>query len=110
MDDRFLPLPVGAHSRHPRNRHAGVHVRLLCLLLALTASAETIQFTTLTSSVIEERLAAFAGANADRERTLQKLFADAGCSDVHLVEQAVKGSKVPNVICSIEGKLDSAII
>ena len=46
----------------------------------------------------------------DRERTLRDLFTEAGCVDAKLTEQTVKHSKIPNLICTLEGKLDSLII
>jgi Zn-dependent M28 family amino/carboxypeptidase len=87
-----------------------VSLRLGLVLIALAASGETIRFTPATNAVIEKRLAAVQAANADREHTLHAMFDEAGCSGVHLVEQTVKGSKIPNVICALEGSLDSAII
>jgi Zn-dependent M28 family amino/carboxypeptidase len=41
---------------------------------------------------------------------LRDLFTEACCVEVKLKEQVVKHSKVPNLICILEGKLDSFII
>ena len=38
------------------------------------------------------------------------MFAEAGCDDQHVSEQAVKGSKLPNVICVLPGSSDKVII
>jgi len=38
------------------------------------------------------------------------MFTEAGCDDQHLSEQAVKGSKLPNVICLLPGSSDKVII
>jgi len=81
---------------------------LICL--ALTASGETIHYQTLSSAVIERRLAAVRATNIDRERTLRDLFSEAGCTDAKLTEQIVRHTKVPNLICVLDGKLDSLII
>jgi Peptidase family M28 len=84
--------------------------RWICICIAVAGYGETIHFQTLPSAVIEKRLAAVRPANIDRERTLRDLFTEAGCVDVKLTEQIVKHSKVPNLICGLEGKLDSYII
>jgi len=82
----------------------------LGFLVALAASGETLQFNLMLPPVVERRLAAVRDATADRERTLRDLFIEAGCSDDKLVEQKVKQSKVPNVICSMPGQIESTII
>ena len=38
------------------------------------------------------------------------MFAEAGCDDGHISEQAVKGSKVPNVMCILPGTTDKVIV
>lgn len=83
---------------------------LLCLFLALTASSETVKFNTLPRPIIEKRLAAFAGSNADRQRTLSDLFTEAGCPGDALVEQIVNKKKPPNVVCTVAGQIDSTIV
>lgn len=72
--------------------------------------AGDLRFNVLSQEVIERRLAASGGANAERETRLKKLFADAGCDDQHLSEQPVKGSKLPNVICVLPGSSQRYII
>src|SRR5579864_7059521 len=80
------------------------------ICIALTASGATIHYDTLPRAVIERRLSSFRNTSIDRERTLRDLFTEAGCVDARLTEQAVKHSKVPNLICTLEGKLESTII
>ena len=60
--------------------------------------------------VVERRLAAVRDATREREQALRDLFIEAGCSDDKLVEQKVKHSKTPNVICSMPGQIESTII
>ena len=84
--------------------------RCIWLFVALTASSETIHYVTLPGQVIEKRLAAFRGANAERQRTLRSLFGEAGCSGDHLNDQSVKGSRTANLICIMPGETESAII
>jgi hypothetical protein len=113
VDDRFLPITIGAHTGHFGNRHAGVYVRVVrwsAALVALAASAATIRYTTLTQPLIEKRLAAVQGSNAERQQILRELFVESGCPADRLVEQRVKGSKLANVICGIEGAFDSVIV
>ena len=55
------------------------------------------------------RLQKYGGNDAQRETTLKQLFAESGCSD-HLTEQLVKGSKLPNVICTLPGSSEDTII
>jgi hypothetical protein len=38
------------------------------------------------------------------------MFAEAGCDDRHVSAQAVKGSRLPNVICLLPGSSDKVII
>ena len=38
------------------------------------------------------------------------MFAEAGCGDQHISEQRVKGSKPPNLICTLPGSSDQVII
>jgi hypothetical protein len=76
----------------------------------MTAGAESVHYKQISRDVIEGRLRQYAGDNARREATLKNMFAQAGCDDQHLSEQAVKGSKLPNVICVLPGRSDKVII
>ncbi len=83
---------------------------LIVLLTAAPSDAQRIEYARLTRDVIEERLHRFGPRNPDRENNLCKMFEEAGCNDRLLVEQKVKGSRLPNVVCTLEGKTDSVII
>jgi putative aminopeptidase FrvX len=76
----------------------------------IAATAENLRYNPVSRDVVEARLMKYAGNNAQREATLRKMFAEAGCDDHHLSEQVVKGSKLPNLICSLPGTSDNAII
>jgi hypothetical protein len=60
--------------------------------------------------VIESRLREISTKNDERETNLVRLFEQAGCTNEHLVLQRVKGSKIPNAICTLPGSTDSVII
>ena len=72
--------------------------------------AESFRYSPVSREVVEGRLRKYAGNNKDRETTLKQVFAEAGCNDQHLSEEAVKGSKLPNVICLLPGSSGRVII
>jgi Zn-dependent M28 family amino/carboxypeptidase len=80
----------------------------LVLQLGSAASAQTVQFKPLPPETIQARLQKYAGNDQQREATLKQMFAEAGCQQ--LAEQPVKGSKLPNVICTLPGSTDRTII
>jgi Zn-dependent M28 family amino/carboxypeptidase len=84
--------------------------RWIWICLALSASAEGIRYRALPTSVIAKRIGLARGSNSEREHTLSDLFTEAGCPADQLTEQPVKRSKAPNLICTMPGTLDSAII
>src|SRR5260370_17910887 len=51
-----------------------------------------------------------AATTGNVRQTLKKMFAEAGCDDQHVSVQAVKGSRLPNVICLLPGSSDKTII
>jgi len=85
-------------------------IPLLALHSWIAISAESVRFALVSRQIVEQRLGKYAGSNKQREATLKQMFSDAGCDDRHLSEQAVKGSKLPNVICSLPGTSDKVII
>jgi putative aminopeptidase FrvX len=82
---------------------------LLVLFPALSQTVH-VEYRTLPKPTIEQRLQAFEDTNVKREQKLHQLFEEAGCTGEHLAEQAVKHVKVPNVICTLPGEMDSEII
>jgi hypothetical protein len=81
------------------------------IVLALSSSsANDIRYAPVSREVVEARLEKYTGNNKQREATLKQMFAEAGCDDQHISEQAVKGSKLPNVICLQPGSSDRVII
>jgi hypothetical protein len=99
------------------------HVRTTGILLlgfaCIVASADRslrgaqdapVQYRLATPAVVESRLKSFSRKNTEREQIMKKLFEDAGCTGDKLVEQPVKGQKIPNVICTWPGTSDAEII
>jgi Zn-dependent M28 family amino/carboxypeptidase len=48
--------------------------------------------------------------NQERERVLESLFEEAGCKGDQIAEQPVKGSRTPNVICTLKGTDQATVI
>jgi Peptidase family M28 len=71
---------------------------------------DTLRYGSVKQEVVNARLQGYGGDNKQREATLKKLFQEAGCDEEHLSEQAVKGSKQPNVICVLPGRNGRALI
>jgi hypothetical protein len=95
-------------ARSVRFRH--FLVVLFPLSLALSTSAERIYYDPVSRDVAVARLRQYKGNDRQREATLKNLFVEAGCPDSQILEQAVVGSKLPNLICTLPGKTDKVII
>jgi putative aminopeptidase FrvX len=83
---------------------------VLVLYSWIGATAEGVRYDPVSREVVETRLGKYTGNNKQREATLKQMFIEAGCDDQHISEQAVKGSKLPNVICLLPGSSDRVII
>jgi putative aminopeptidase FrvX len=83
---------------------------VLVLYSWIGATAEGVRYDPVAREVVETRLGKYTGNNKQREATLKQMFTEAGCDDQHISEQAVKGSKLPNVICLLPGSSDRVII
>jgi Zn-dependent M28 family amino/carboxypeptidase len=78
--------------------------------LTLSAQSVSVQFGTVPRPEIERRLNLADQTNLKREQTLRALFEESGCKDANLIEQPVKHTKVPNVICTLPGETDSIVL
>jgi putative aminopeptidase FrvX len=93
-------------------------MRSLLVVSAIAASVahfllnaeESVRFDQLPQEIIEARLKEYSGDDRKREGVLKQMFTEAGCTDQHLTEQEVKGSRLPNVICVLPGSSDRVII
>lgn len=84
---------------------------LLVLLAALGWTQSTrLELAPVKREVVEERLGRFARNNKERESRLLQIFEEAGCAGERLRQEKVKGSREPNVICTLVGEADSAIV
>lgn len=87
---------------------------LPCLSLFAVAGAlaqpVSIQFKSVDSAVLGDRLNRVSKDNAERAGRLREMFLEAGCTAEQLREQPVKGSKAPNVICVRPGQSENMIV
>jgi hypothetical protein len=60
--------------------------------------------------MLEDRLRGAPNENGERERTLKRWFAEAGCIGQNLREQAIHHDPIPNVICTVHGDANSTIV
>jgi hypothetical protein len=95
-------------TRAARYLKFGTSVALL--FLQPSATADNIQYEPASREIVEGRLRRYAGDNKQREAALKQMFAEAGCEGQQMSEQLVKGSKLPNVICTLLGNSDRVII
>jgi hypothetical protein len=91
----------------------------LCTVIAIgwalqcstSTTAQSIRYKEVSREIVEARLRKYIGKNEQREATLKQLFIEAGCDErEHLSEQAVKGSKLPNVICVLPGTSGKVVL
>lgn len=84
---------------------------LWCLIaLGPAALAEKLNFIRVERATIEQWLKEPPRKNAERGKRLKEMLGSAGCAPKLLVEQKVKGSKLPNVVCTLKGATDSVIV
>ena len=91
-----------------KDRGTSAFILLLCLVAVPVLGQ--VQFSKLERSTIESRLKQYAGNDRQREATLVGLFREAGCAGANLSEPPVKGSKLPNVVCTLPGSGPDTIV
>src|SRR5438445_13407325 len=102
----------------PVARNGGVMRKCgVCLVSSLTfltaafpTTAQKIEYDKVAPSILEERLNRVTDKNPEREQVLRELFEKAGCAQEQLLEQRVKGSRTPNVICTLKGTEENSIV
>jgi hypothetical protein len=94
------------------NRRFGYPCVLLAFLTSWASVAQTqrLSIKPVDRQVIETRLREVSRNNNERQASLVRLFEQAGCTNEHLVQQRVEGSRIPNVICTLPGSTDATII
>ncbi len=87
---------------------------ILFLALAGGAAAEdppaSLTFNLVARDVVAGRLKEVKKKNEMRKGDLKRLFEESGCTGTELIEQKVKGSKLPNVVCTLEGTGSGTVI
>lgn len=95
---RFLQLLAGALA--------------ICIACGVFASAQTsarVHFRLQAREVVEARLKSFSTKNGERETLIRQWFAESGCGDANLSEQALERNP-PNVICVLPGETHEIIV
>jgi Zn-dependent M28 family amino/carboxypeptidase len=67
-----------------------------------------IRYRKLSQETITSRVSSSPAKDAEREAKLKQLFAEAGCKDI--TEPAVKGQKLPNLVCILPGSSPKRIV
>ncbi len=83
---------------------------LLALLLAITASAQQIQFAPVSEDIIHSRLESFSRKNSEREQTIHRLFLEAGCLEPAMSSVPVPRVKESDVVCTMRGETEQQIV
>ncbi len=84
---------------------------LLLLTLAVhSLLAVDLVVGTIAPEVVEQRFARLQPKNSDRADVLRAIFGQAGCGPERWTEQAVKRSKLPNLICTLPGTSDRRVV
>jgi putative aminopeptidase FrvX len=81
----------------------------ILLLTAALLPAQDVNFVQLPKEDILARFGRIKTANPDRVAELRQMFTEAGCQD-HLSEAKVRGSKLPNVVCTLPGTAEVTIV
>jgi hypothetical protein len=83
---------------------------LALLLAAVHLGGQQIHFTPIDRRVVHDRFSTLPLKNGDRASVLRELFAAARCDGDRYREQTVKGSKLPNLVCTLPGSSDETVI
>jgi hypothetical protein len=82
---------------------------IACITCAVCASAQ-IHFRLQTREAVEGHLKSFSTRNSEREALIRRWFAESGCKDANLSEQALDRKLPPNVICVLPGETQQVIV
>ena len=74
------------------------------------ANGADLKIQAVTSAVLSQRLRGAPTDNSERAERLYETFREAGCQEPELSTQTVKGTKVPNVICTLPGRSDELVV
>ncbi|MFN7925188.1 MAG: M28 family peptidase [Bryobacteraceae bacterium] len=76
----------------------------------LCAQNQAISYRTMAPDILRQRLDSPPKKNEEREARLFRMFEEAGCKPDELRRQKLPASKHSNVICSLPGAVDDAIV
>jgi len=83
----------------------------LLLFVSLSLVSEPWDFPTLPAATVQGRLQKIErGENAARHAMMNTLFGEAGCNAPAREDQKVKGSKLPNIVCTLPGSSETDLI
>jgi len=102
------PLADKPNEQQPVTISSNMRKLILFVAFCDALSAQNLYFQTLPSEAIEARFNRLRRTNPERAAELASMFSDAGCNDSLYSEQAVKGSKLPNLICRLSGASERA--
>lgn len=91
------------------NRGRIIELLLLACVPVLQAQ-QSFHFSPVPEDRVWSRLEHFNSKNSDREQLLKELFSEAGCTQEHLSEMKVSGSKSPDLICTVAGETNRVIV
>jgi hypothetical protein len=82
------------------------------MLFAWTAECAplSVQYLRVEQDTITNRLGRYKGSDSDREDSLFRIFEEAGCKGANLRTQPVEKADAPNVICTLPGETEEAVI
>lgn len=79
-------------------------------VLAWVASGQQIRHYWVSDEKLKERFGAVETKNRLRQERLQRQFEEAGCAGERLALQPVRGTKIPNVICTLPGQTAVTVV
>ncbi len=85
-------------------------VLVIAAATACAAPITQLRFGVVNPQIVEQRLKSYRNSDVEREATMKTLFQSSGCSEGRLVEQPVKGLRLPNVMCTLPGGTGSLIV
>src|SRR6266478_8326617 len=106
-----MQLKRTTHHRQVYRYLAGALIA--CIACAAPCSEQTlarIHFRLQTREVVEGRLKSFSTKNREREALIRKWFAESGCKESNLSEQALDRNLPPNIICVLPGETQQVIL
>ena len=93
-----------------RHLAGALAVCFTCIVCASSQTSAQISFRLQARDVVEAHLKSFSTKNGEREAVIRKWFAESGCKDANLSEQALDRKLPPNVICVLPGDTQEVIV